>query len=103
MLYITANGNLGKDPVIKTVGDTKVAEFSIAARTGRDETTWVDCAVWGRRAETIERFIHKGDKITVIGQGKLETFNKRDGSEGKALRLRVNDFTLPPKKEEVPF
>ena len=50
MLNITAHGNLGKDPEIKKVNDTQVASFSLAARTGKDETTWIDCTVWGKRA-----------------------------------------------------
>ena len=43
MLNMTAHGNLGRDPELKEVGSTQVASFSIAARTGKDETTWIDC------------------------------------------------------------
>ena len=103
MLNMTAHGNLGRDPELKEVGSTQVASFSIAARTGKDETTWIDCSVWGKRADTVMEYLHKGDRITVCGSAKVRIYDKKDGSEGKSLELNVSDFTLPPKKEAVSF
>ena len=101
MLNITAHGTLGKDPEIKQVGDSQVAEFSLAARTGKDETTWIDCAVWGKRAEVVLQYLHKGDRVTVAGGGHVRTYQKNDGTEGRSLQLRVSDFTLPPRSEST--
>ena len=97
MLNMTAHGNLGRDPELKEVGSSQVASFSIAARTGKDQTTWIDCSVWGKRAETVMSYLHKGDRVTVVGFGRIRTFDKKDGSEGKSLELNVSDFTLPAK------
>jgi len=100
MLNITAHGNLGKDPELKEFNDRQVANFSIAARTGKDETTWINCQVWGKRADTVMEYMHKGDKITVCGQGKLQEYDRKDGGKGYSLQLNVSDFTLPAKKTE---
>jgi single-strand DNA-binding protein len=97
MLNMTAHGNLGRDPELKEVGSSQVASFSIAARTGKDQTTWIDCSVWGKRAETVMSYLHKGDRVTVVGSGRIRIFDKKDGSEGKSLELNVSDFTLPAK------
>jgi len=97
MLNMTAHGNLGRDPELKEVGSSQVASFSIAARTGKDQTTWIDCSVWGKRAETVMSYLHKGDRVTVVGSGRIRTFDKKHGSEGKSLELNVSDFTLPAK------
>ena len=97
MLNITAHGNLGKDPELKEFNDRQVANFSIAARTGKDQTTWIDCSVWGKRADTVMQYLHKGDRVTVVGSGRIRTFDKKDGSEGKSLEVNVSDFTLPAK------
>lgn len=97
MLNMTAHGNLGRNPELKEVGSSQVASFSIAARTGKDQTTWIDCSVWGKRAETVMSYLHKGDRVTVVGSGRIRTFDKKDGSEGKSLELNVSDFTLPAK------
>lgn len=99
MLIITAHGNLGKDPELKNVNETQVANFSLAARTGKDETTWIECQVWGKRAQTVCEYLSKGDKITVSGQGKIRVYEKTDGTESRSLDLKVSDFTLPLKKE----
>ena len=102
MLNITAHGNLGKDPEVKQVKDTQVAEFSLASRTGKDETTWINCAVWGKRADTVMEYLHKGDKVTVAGSGKLQEYTRsKDNSKGYSLQLRVSDFTLPPKTDKA--
>lgn len=98
MLNLTAYGNLGRDPELKQVGDTQVASFSIGVRTGKDETTWVDCSIWGKRAEVAMQYLKKGSKITVNGSAKVRVYQKKDGTEGKALDLRVNDFTLPARE-----
>lgn len=98
MLNITAHGNLGKDPELKEFNDRQVANFSIAARTGKDETTWINCQVWGKRADTVMQYMHKGDKITVCGQGKLQEYDRKDGGKGYSLQLNVSDFTLPPRQ-----
>jgi len=107
MLNITAHGNLGKDPELKNVGQNQVASFSLAARTGKDETTWMSCAVWGKRAQTAAEYLRKGAKITIAGQGKLESYTK-DGVEKQILKVNVTDFTLPARENnamdaEVPF
>ena len=107
MLNITAHGNLGKDPELKNVGQNQVASFTLAARTGKDETTWMSCAVWGKRAQTAAEYLRKGAKITIAGQGKLESYTK-DGVEKQSLKVNVTDFTLPareanPMDAEMPF
>lgn len=107
MLNITAHGNLGKDPELKNVGQNQVASFSLAVRTGKDETTWMNCAVWGKRAQTAAEYLRKGAKITIAGQGKLESYTK-DGVEKQSLKVNVTDFTLPAREAnvmdaEVPF
>ena len=103
MLNMTAHGNLGRDPELKqTNNNSQVANFSIAARTGKDETTWIDCSVWGKRADTVMEYLHKGDKITVAGSGKLQEYTRsKDNSKGYSLHLRVSDFTLPPKTDKT--
>jgi single-strand DNA-binding protein len=99
MLNITAHGNLGKDPELKDFSGNQVANFSIGTRTGKDETTWINCSVWGKRAETVMQYLHKGDKITVAGSGKLRGYQKKDGTEGQSLELNVSDFTLPAREK----
>lgn len=108
MLNITAHGNLGKDPELKQIRGDQAATFSLAARTGKDETTWINCTVWGKRAQVVTQYLSKGSKITIVGQGKLNSYTNQDGVEKQSLNVNVTDFTLParepsPMDAEVPF
>ena len=97
MLSITAVGNLASDPVQKeTSQGTKVTNFRLLTDI-QDVTVQIDCTVWGNRGDVVMDYIKKGSQITVTGSGNLNTFEKRDGSAGSSIQVRVNDFTLPVK------
>jgi len=80
---------------LKQVGDRQVFNFSIAVSNGKDkdgnwrDSTFWDCALWDKRAESVSRFLTKGTRITAEGRPAARAY------EGKAyLQLTVNDFTL---------
>ena len=98
MLSITTTGNLGRDPELKEITGSPVASFSIGARTGRDQTTWINCSVFGKSAETIMEYYKKGSKVVVTGRGNLRTYQGQDGQNKSSLDLVVSDFTLPDRQ-----
>ena len=67
----------------------------------RKTTQWVDCSYWGKRAEAVSSYVRKGDKITVSGELKLEEFQRRDGTPGSKLAVRVNDLDLAARSESA--
>lgn len=80
---------------LKQVGDRQVLNFSIAVSNGKDkdgnwrDSTFWDCALWDKRAESVARFLTKGTRITAEGRPAARAY------DGKAyLQLTVNDFTL---------
>ena len=99
MLNITAQGNIGRDPELKQVGSNQLASFSLAVSTGKEETTWIECAVWGTRSDVAMRFLKKGGKITIAGRAKSRAYLKKDGTAGCSLEVDVYDFTLPLRAE----
>jgi len=114
MLNITAVGNLTADPRNNTVGQTDVTNFTILVNKkikDQEYVTAVDCAVWGVRAAVAAQYLTKGDRVTVAGDAHAETFERKDGSTGCKIVLRVTDFTLParpvqqaaPSESEMPF
>ena len=106
MISVTAVGHLAADPEIREVNGKAVAGFRIGCRSGKDETSWVNCTVWGNRAATIESYYQKGSKVTVSGRGSVKVYQRKDGTEGQSLNIDVVDFTLPERKtdtEEAPF
>ena len=70
-------GNLTRDPELRqTVSGTSVLQFSVAVNDrvkengeGTDRANYIDCTMFGTRAESLSKMLHKGSKVAV--QGKL--------------------------------
>lgn len=96
-------GRVGRDAELRsTQGGEKVLGFTVANDVGfgdRKTTQWVDCSLWGKRAEALANYVKKGDKITVSGELKLEDFQRRDGSQGSKLSVRVAEIELGGNKQ----
>ena len=77
---VNITGNLTRDPELRaTAGGTQVLSFGVAvndrrrnAQTGEweDYPNFVDCTMFGTRAEAVSRFLAKGNKVAI--EGKLE-------------------------------
>lgn len=95
MQTLTIAGNVGNVKDLKTVGNDEVLNFSIAVDNGKDkngerrESTWYDCALWGKRAASLAPHITKGLKLVVSGRPSARAH------DGKAyLGLTVNELTF---------
>jgi single-strand DNA-binding protein len=104
MNVLTIAGNIGKDPRLGSVngknGPTSVLNFAVAVRKqqkgqdGKPLTLWVDCALWGNRAEALSQYLAKGSKVTVTGEADVSTYQANDGTTMPKLTLRVAEITL---------
>lgn len=91
----TFTGRLGADAELRTTqGGEKVLGFRVANDVGfgdRKTTQWVECSLWGRRGEAIAQFMTKGKQVCVSGELTMREFEKRDGTRGAGLSVRVNE------------
>lgn len=104
----TIHGYLGRDPELTEHegqnGPYKKATFSVGvSRDYGDGTDWVPCAIYGKRAEVVEKFFHKGSEI--LATGRPESYTPKNDPNRKAWVLRVTDFDFcgssgSGKKEE---
>ena len=97
MFNVTAVGNLAKDPEQKELSSGKKVTNFVLMTKGQDESTVMQCTVWGNRGDVIANYVKKGNQITVVGSGKLKIFERRDGSHGGCIEVNVDNFTLPSK------
>lgn len=94
-------GNLGRDAVVRhTQGGDAVAGFSVAAKAGygdNAQTIWVDCSIWGKRAESkLVDFLKKGTLVGVTGELGTREY------EGKTyITCRVSELTLLGKSDNA--
>ena len=107
-------GRLTKEIELKEYGKGKsagsVARFSLAVKDGKDadgndKTQFISCVAWNNTAETLEKYVNKGD-IIMIG-GRLTENNYTDDNDVKhyTLQVSVDQINLlpnPRQEEEKP-
>ncbi len=94
-------GNVTRDPQLSYLpSQTPVVDFGLAinrkwtAQDGsqRDETCFVDCQIFGKRAEVINKYVKKGNPLFIEGRLKFESWQAQDGSKRSKLRVLVENF-----------
>lgn len=102
-------GNCGKEPEIKVFENgVKAAVFSVATSTGGykkqdgtevpEKTQWHSIIAWRGLAEITEKYIHKGDKVTVFGTIQYREYEK-DGMKRYVTDILAYDIVLCGKNE----
>lgn len=103
MNLITIAGRLGSEAVLKSLPSGKeVVNFSVAVDIGRGEnkqTLWVDCSLWGDRAQKLGPYLTKGKQVALAGDFNLRTYAKKDGAPGAAITCDVQRLTLMGGRE----
>jgi single-strand DNA-binding protein len=103
MIQISASGNVGSDPKLRTVGTTQVVNFSVAVEYWKDKsTTWFKCEAWGNRAEQLSQHIKKGMKVTIFGEMHTESWNSQTGEKRTDNVVRLNDVTFFNQRHATP-
>ena len=77
-------GNVGKEPEIGTYGSNGgvMAKFSVATTKrikGEDSTTWHNMVAFGKTAEFVQNYVHKGDKFAFQGEISNRTVDTENG------------------------
>ena len=101
MRNATFAGYIGRDAELRFMpsGDA-VAGFSLAVSTGtkdNQDTLWVYCSLWGKRAESLAPYLLKGTPVTVCGDVGLEQYTTKSGQAGAKLTCRVDKLTFGGK------
>ena len=80
---VTLIGNVGKDPEIKTFSSgNKVASITLATserykdRNGeqKEDTEWHSVQAFGKLADIVERFVHKGSLLYLDGKIRTRSY-----------------------------
>ena len=94
---VMITGNLTRDAELSTTkGGTSVLGFCVAANdrkrnaTGEweDYANFVDCTMFGRRAEAVSQYLPKGAKVAVEGHLHYSSWEDRSGG-GRRSKLGV--------------
>lgn len=95
-------GNLTRDPELRyTPKGTAVAKVGLAINrkwrddqgTQKEEVCFVDVDLWGKTAENVGQYMHKGSSILVEGRLKLDTWDDKASGQ-KRSKLGVVGETV---------
>ena len=104
---VTLIGRMVRDADCKQVGNSNIANFSIANGRSymsngekKEETNFFECQVWGKLADVIGQYGGKGKQIAIEGRLKQETWDGQDGKKMSKVKIVVENFQLLGGKSE---
>ena len=103
-------GNLGRDAELRyTPGGAAVLNFSIATtdtwtdkNSGQrqERTEWHRVDLWGKRAEALQQYLKKGQKIYVEGSLRTRQWEDRDGNKRYSTDIRADRIEFVDSRGE---
>lgn len=105
---VAISGNLTRDPELRqTPGGTSVLSFGVAVNERRksasgeweDVPNFVDCTMFGTRADALAKYLHKGTKVAVSGRLRYSSW-ERDGQKRSKLEVVADDIEFMSKRSQ---
>lgn len=99
-------GRLTRDPELTyTPGNgLAIVKFTLAVERPRfdkskpKEADFINCVMFGKRAETIANYVQKGHRFGVIGRLQINKYVDKDGNNRWSSDVIVNDFEFMQDK-----
>ena len=88
------------DPEMKqTNNGTSYVPVRVAIdRRDKDKTTdFISCRAWGKTAEFICKYFHKGDPIEIVGRLQSESYEKADGTKVSGMVVIIDNVNFVPR------
>lgn len=65
---------------------TAIARFSLAVNrkykvSGQPDADFINCCAFGKTAELIEKYIHKGNQLAVVGHIQTSNYTNKEGQK----------------------
>ncbi len=98
-------GNVGKDPDVRYLDNhVCVANLTLAttergytAQNGTqvpDRTEWHNLVFWRGLAETVEKYVHKGDKLYIEGSIRNRSYDDQNGVKRYVTEIFVDTMEM---------
>lgn len=93
---ITVTGRCTNSPELRSVKGDKnkdtiyVAEVNIAVNKDKDTVFFFPVVAWGALAEALEKYVNKGDKITVSGHLAYKSWVNDEGEKRSRTYINAN-------------
>lgn len=98
---VVISGNLTRDPEVRTTqSGMPVMSMGVAvndrrknSQTGEweDYANFIDCTMFGNRAQNISQYLSKGSKVTIEGKLRWSQW-ERDGQKRSKIEVIIDDI-----------
>lgn len=101
MNKVYLSGRLSRDPEVRvSAGGTAVASFGIACdrrfkAEGQPTADFVSCKAFGKTAEFIEKYFHKGSGIELEGRIQTGSYDNKEGQKVYTTDVIVEAVEFP--------
>lgn len=105
---VVISGNITRDPELRsTQGGMTVLGFGVAvndrrknSQTGEweDYPNFIDCTMFGARAQSVSRFLSKGSKVAIEGKLRWSQW-ERDGQKRSKIEVIVDEIEFMSRQQ----
>lgn len=106
---VVISGNLTRDPEMRaTTSGMQVLSLGVAVNDRRrnpqtgeweDYPNFVDCTMFGTRAEAVSRYLSKGSKVAIEGKLRYSSW-ERDGQRRSKLEVIVDEIEFMSRGQQ---
>lgn len=106
MNKVILTGRLTRDPELRYTANNKaVCDFTIATnrpvvRDGERVADFINCRVWNKTAENLDKYQAKGNMIAVSGRMQVDNYQDKDGKNRNYTYVLVEDLEYLERKKE---
>ena len=107
---VNISGNLTRDSELRaTAGGVQVLRFGVAVNDRRrnpesgeweDYPNFVECVMFGARAEAVGRYLLKGTKVAIEGKLRYSSWEK-DGQRRSKLEVIVDEVEFMSRAQQA--
>lgn len=106
---VNISGNLTRDPELRvTAAGSNILTFGVAVNDRRrnpksgeweDVPNFIDCVVFGSRAEPLQRFLSKGSKVAIEGKLRYSQWEK-EGQRRSKIEVIVDEIEFMSRQSD---
>ena len=102
---VVLTGRVTKDIELKVTPTGKsVCSFSLAVerkfvQNGEKVTDFINCQLWGKSAETLEKYVKKGMMIGIEGRIQTRKYTNQQGQTVYVTEVVAESFSFLEKKQ----
>lgn len=98
-------GNVGQEPNVRYL-DTGVCVATLSLATTErgytlqngtqvpDRTEWHNIILWNKLAETVEKYVHKGDKLYIEGKIRSRSYDDKMGVHRTVVEIMADNMEM---------